>query len=94
MALFILNHERDNVVTALTPMEAGEALHLENSGLHGITLKEYIPFAHKCAIREIRRGETVIKYGESIGVATCDIEPGQHVHIHNLRSIRGTVGDK
>lgn len=94
MARFILNHENDNVVTALVPMEAGETFRLKNGGPYEITIKEYIPFAHKCAIRNIRGGEKVIKYGESIGVATCDIEPGQHVHVHNLQSVRGTIGGK
>ena len=94
MARFILNHDHDNVVTALTPMETGEALRLGNGGPHEITVKEPIPFAHKCAIRNIRRGEKVIKYGESIGVATCDIEAGEHVHVHNLQSVRGSIGGK
>src|SRR5690606_37141389 len=31
-----------------------------------------------------RTGEEVLKYGQVIGVASQDIEPGQHVHLHNL----------
>ena len=41
---------------------------------------------HKYAARPIREGETVIKYGQVIGVAGCDIAAGEHVHSHNLRS--------
>jgi len=33
----------------------------------------------------------VIKYGTSIGVATDDVRPGEHVHVHNLRSVRGAA---
>jgi hypothetical protein len=43
------------------------------------------------ALREIAAGEKVIKYGASIGVATGDIHPGEHVHTHNLRSVRGAA---
>ncbi|MDQ6598863.1 SAF domain-containing protein [Bacillus salipaludis] len=38
-------------------------------------------------------GEDILKYGEVIGLATTDIEPGEHVHIHNLEGKRGR-GDK
>jgi altronate dehydratase small subunit len=54
-----------------------------------IELKDNVPFAHKFAIRRIPKGEQIIKYGYSIGTATEDIEPGQHVHIHNTESNRG-----
>lgn len=94
MGHFILNHRKDNVVTALTPLDAGETLCLRIDEPYEITVKECIAFAHKCAIRDIRQGEKVVKYGESIGVATCNIEAGQHVHVHNLQSVRGTIGDK
>ncbi len=39
---------------------------------------------HKYAIRDIRAGEAVIKYGYPIGRATADIPAGAHVHSHNL----------
>ncbi len=39
---------------------------------------------HKYAICPIKKGENVIKYGNPIGHATCDIAPGEHVHTHNL----------
>lgn len=48
-----------------------------------------IPYGHKIAVREIRRHESIIKYGEEIGVATRDIRKGEYVHVHNLDSMRG-----
>ncbi len=45
-----------------------------------------IPMGHKRALRDIKKGEYVIKYGEIIGVATKDIKKGEHVHSHNLRT--------
>ena len=39
---------------------------------------------HKYALRAIKAGEDVIKYGQPIGHATEDIQAGEHVHTHNL----------
>lgn len=41
---------------------------------------------HKYAIRDIKCGENVIKYGNPIGHATVDIRCGEHVHTHNLKT--------
>ena len=41
---------------------------------------------HKRAIKDIAKGEAVIKYGYSIGNATEDIKAGDHVHSHNLKT--------
>ena len=54
----------------------------------GVTLTgtETIPAGHKYALCEIKKGETVIKYGEIIGRATSDIQKGEWVHTHNVKS--------
>jgi altronate dehydratase len=77
---------RDNVATALEPLDAGRVLDLD--GLV-ITIAESTPRGHKIALRLIRAGELVLKYGSTIGTATADIPPGAHVHTHNLASGRG-----
>lgn len=41
---------------------------------------------HKYALRDIREGENIIKYGNPIGHATCDIKAGEHVHTHNVKT--------
>lgn len=41
---------------------------------------------HKLAMRDIRTGEKILKYGVPIGSATCDIAVGEHVHLHNMKS--------
>ena len=48
-----------------------------------------IPYGHKIAVRDIRKGEHIIKYGESIGAASADIRKGEYVHIYNLEALRG-----
>lgn len=47
---------------------------------------------HKYAVRDIQKGEQVIKYGFPIGVASEDIKTGEQVHSHNLKtSLAGTL---
>ena len=81
---------RDNVVTALRDLPAGTLLEASDT-LPAVTTREPILFGHKVAIIAIAQGGTVIKYGASIGQASADIAPGQHVHVHNLRSVRGAA---
>ena len=54
----------------------------------GVLLQEQngIPAGHKVALRKIRKGESVIKYGMVIGKATKDIQEGEWVHTQNLKS--------
>ena len=78
--------ERDNVATALEPLEAGRQLDLAGCS---VTTIETIGSGHKVALRPIAAGQPVIKYGSPIGIATADIPPGAHVHTHNVASNRG-----
>jgi (2R)-sulfolactate sulfo-lyase subunit alpha len=50
--------------------------------------RDDIPLGHKMALTMISAKDKVIEYGATIGVATSKIEVGEHVHIHNLRSLR------
>jgi (2R)-sulfolactate sulfo-lyase subunit alpha len=47
-----------------------------------------VPIGHKIALTDIRKGDTVWKYGQDIGRAVADIGCGEHVHIHNLKTKR------
>lgn len=84
----------DTVATAVKSLDSGEKINLaaENSEF-SVTLRESIPLGHKFAIRDIKRGERVIKYGETIGLATMPIRKGEHVHVHNVEGLRGR-GDR
>ena len=75
---------RDLVAVALKPLKAGETV---SYGDGEITLKDDLPMGHKAALRDIRKGEAVIKYGFPIGEATEDIPAGGHVHTHNLHTL-------
>ncbi|MGN0181994.1 MAG: UxaA family hydrolase [Candidatus Ornithomonoglobus sp.] len=41
---------------------------------------------HKVALRDIKAGEDIIKYGYPIGHALEDIKEGEHVHTHNIKT--------
>lgn len=89
---YIILTERDNVATALEniPIDTEVQISPKNSL---IKLKQDIQFGHKFALEDISQGERIIKYGETIGLATCNILKGFHVHVHNLEGTRGR-GDK
>jgi altronate dehydratase len=77
---------RDNVATTLETLEPGRRLDIDGSA---ITVRDSIPRGHKIALVAIAAGDEVIKYGSPIGLASVDIEPGGHVHTHNVSSSRG-----
>ena len=72
---------RDNVATALESLDAGRVVAVNDVV---VTASQRIPRGHKIALRSIRAGEPVVKYGNPIGIA-----PGAHVHVHNVSSARG-----
>lgn len=77
---------RDTVAVALGALDEGQEIVVAGSAL---TIRDAIPFGHKVAIKPMKTGDWVIKYGERIGMATRDIAVGQHVHVHNVESYRG-----
>ena len=79
----LLLDPRDNVMVVRARIMAGDALTIEGQTL---AAARDFPLAHKLARRAIRSGETILKYGAPIGVATADIAVGAHVHVHNMRS--------
>lgn len=77
----------DNVATAVEDLADG--MTFEQVGKGSVQIVEPIPAGHKFALTAIRVGSQVIKYGESIGVTTKDVFPGQWVHVHNVEGRRG-----
>ena len=74
----------------MAPVKKGD--NLEQSGIK-ITAVNDIPVYHKIAKVFIKAGDEVYKFGEPIGIASVDIQQGEHVHVHNIESSRGR-GDK
>lgn len=91
MTDFIVHGRLDDVGVAVRDVRRGEKLigwNMETDATMEIVAEQDIPLGHKIALREIHRGEPVIKYNEPIGKATADIASGRHVHTHNLKSAR------
>ena len=80
----------DNVGTSIKFLKkkSNIILKIENK-LSKFTLKDNINLCHKFSLNLINKGDKIIKYGEVIGVATANIKKGKHVHIHNVKSLRG-----
>jgi len=77
--LYLRLNPADDVVIACRELEAGTNLLKEN-----VVCRERIPAGHKVATRAVAKNEPVRRYNQIIGFATQAIEPGAHVHVHNL----------
>lgn len=74
---------RDNVVVVRQRLAAGSAVRVAG---HDVLQPKDIPLGHKLACKTIAPGDKIFKYGAPIGSATADIAPGEHVHVHNMKS--------
>lgn len=75
-------HPKDHVAIAKTNLQSGTVLTLADD--RQISVRGFVPAGHKVALSRIGVEEPVRRYGQIIGFATQPIEPGQHVHSHNL----------
>lgn len=82
-AAVLLLHPEDNVVVCRRDVHAGEKLVIDGDV---VVAREDVALGHKIARGAIRRGAQVVKYGMSIGSSTCEIRPGDWVHLHNMKS--------
>jgi (2R)-sulfolactate sulfo-lyase subunit alpha len=92
---FWVHARQDSVGVAVEDLRKGEAVvgaYMDSGQEVAVTSGADIPLGHKLALREIQKGEKVREYNEVIGEATGDIHVGDHVHTHNLRSIRWGSG--
>lgn len=87
--MIIRLHARDNVAVAKDPIGSGTAVSVDGSA---VIARQNIPSGHKIAIRRIAQGDFVLKYGERLGRALCNIEAGDWVHDHNL-GFEGRLGE-
>lgn len=76
-SLLVLNTS-DNIAIARRAIVPGQTVD------GAIVAKSAVPAGHKISIRMIKSGEPILRYGQIIGFATKDIEPGGHVHLQNM----------
>jgi galactarate dehydratase len=70
--LFVKVNEIDNVAIVV----AGDGVLLGARDSSGLIVRERIPQSHKVALRRIEDGEPILRYGQTIGFANREIEPG------------------
>ncbi len=89
---FLVHSPKDNVgVVVVEGLKAGTnmlGVITENDTTTELVAQHDIPIGHKVALKELKAGDTVIKYGEDIGRMVADVKPGEHVHVHNLKTKR------
>jgi (2R)-sulfolactate sulfo-lyase subunit alpha len=61
---------------------------METDGTVTIRAMQDIPLGHKLALRDVEKGETILKYGHDIGKAVAEIPRGHHAHVHNVKTKR------
>ena len=91
----LLLHPNDNIWIACRDITKGETI-IVNELV--VLMQNDIPVGHKIAFKNLRAGVKITRYGASIGSLTKNIEKGEHIHTHNLKSDylqshdRGAVG--
>ena len=61
---------------------------IENDTTFHLKAKMDIPIGHKVALKDIKAGDTIWKYGEDVGKAIADVAAGEHLHVHNMKTKR------
>jgi (2R)-sulfolactate sulfo-lyase subunit alpha len=89
---FLVHSPRDNVgVIVVEGLASGTdilGVITETDKTLKLKAKSAIPIGHKVALKALKKGETIIKYGEDIGRMVADAGVGEHVHVHNLKTKR------
>lgn len=80
---FVLLNKADNVFICCQTLKAGEIISINKQE---INMVNPIDVGHKIAKENIKQGQKIIRYGVPIGSATADIEIGEHIHLHNMKS--------
>ena len=71
----------DDVAVLKRTIKAGDEL---RGGPQPLRAQQTIGAGHKIALRDIEEGRAILKYGQTIGFASCTIHAGDHVHTHNV----------
>ena len=77
----------DQVAVAVRDL-VGPVTILAGKELMHCLVPSLIPMGHKFALFDMPAGTEIRKFGQVIGVLTQATRAGEHVHIHNLTSLR------
>ena len=86
----IIHDEKDNVgvvvIEKITQNQDCNCWIMENDKSSKIQSKSEIPLGHKIAMIDLKEGDTILKYGHDIGKVVKNINKGEHVHVHNVKT--------
>ncbi len=89
---FVLHDAADTVaVVVVEGIKAGQELNgwiMDDNRHIKVTAQADIPIGHKIALKDMKAGDTVIKYGVDIGKVVKDMKLGEHAHVHNIKTKR------
>ncbi|MBM3573142.1 MAG: flagellar biosynthesis protein FlgA [Alphaproteobacteria bacterium] len=89
---FLVHNNSDTVgVIVVEDVKPGDVLNgwmMESDGTIKLKALDAIPLGHKIALADIKKGDTVLKYGHDIGKAVAPIGRGRHAHVHNVKTKR------
>jgi (2R)-sulfolactate sulfo-lyase subunit alpha len=91
MIHFLVHEKADTVGVATVDIKAGEqvqGLFMDTQEPLEMKALNNIPLGHKIALKDLKTGDTVLKYGHDIGRVAAGATAGEHVHIHNLKTKR------
>jgi (2R)-sulfolactate sulfo-lyase subunit alpha len=89
---FIVHDKADSVgVIVVEDVKPGQTLTgwvMEGDGTIKVKALDAVPLGHKIALKDLKAGDTVLKYGNDIGKIVAAVGKGRHVHVQNLKTKR------
>ena len=86
----IIHDEKDNVgvvvIEKITPNQDCNCWIMENDKTVKVQSINDVPLGHKIALKDLKVGDTILKYGHDIGKVVQQIKKGEHVHVHNVKT--------
>ena len=86
----IIHDEKDNVgVVVIETTKKGQECNawiMENDKSIKVSSTNAVPLGQKIALKDLKEGDTILKYGHDIGKVVKSIKKGEHVHVHNVKT--------
>ena len=91
---FLVHAAKDYVGVAVEDIPGGKivtGVFMDSGKTVDVKSRSDIPLGHKISIKEVKKGDKLLEYGEVIGAATKNIRVGDHVHVHNIKTLRWSL---
>ena len=86
----IIHDEKDNVAVVVIDKTSKNkectGWIMENDKTIKVKSISEIPLGHKIALKDLKEGDAILKYGHDIGKVVKSIKKGEHVHVHNVKT--------